>query len=412
MKYFKLLLSLLLIISIDTYGSDTLIKNGTIHTGDGSKAFVGDIYIKNGVINSIGNIDIEASTIIDATGKIITPGFIAPITAVGIIEIGSLDVTRDDEADYLNMGFSIFRAFNANSTLIPWNRSNGLTSVITLPQQASMPLAGMGSFFVLDGQMSVSGMKDMVMLGKIGASSGSRSEDLDILENLIGLGKLVRNKNYEKVLESPMAEFFELHSQDIEALDKVVNKNLPLIIETNRASDIKHLIDIKNKHDLNLILAGVEDAPLVLNELVESGIPVIINPMDNIPNSFDELSSSLELASILNKAGVTIMFDSSRSHNYYLMRQGAGNAVAYGMNYEDAISGMSKIVADVFGIENRGSLVKGNFADVVIWESDPLEPASVPLYVLIEGSEMDLVTRSSRLKDRYCLLYTSDAADE
>lgn len=401
MKYFKLLLSLLLIISIDIFGSDTLIKNGTIHTGDGSKAFVGDIYIKNGVINSIGNIDIEASTIIDATGNIITPGFIAPITAIGIIEIGSLDVTRDDEADYLNMGFSIFRAFNANSTLIPWNRSNGLTSVITLPQQASMPLAGMGSFFVLDGQMSVSGMKDMVMLGKIGASSGSRSEDLDILENLIGLGKEVRNKNYEKVLESPMAEFFELHPQDIEALDKVANKNLPLIIETNRASDIKHLIDIKNKHDLNLILAGVEDAPLVLNELVESGIPVIINPMDNIPNSFDELSSSLELASILNKAGVTIMFDSSRSHNYYLMRQGAGNAVAYGMNYEDAISGMSKIVADVFGIKNRGSLVKGNFADIVIWESDPLEPASVPLYVLIEGSEMDLVTRSSRLKDRY-----------
>ena len=401
MKYFKLILSLLLIISIDIFGSDTLIKNGTIHTGDGSKAFVGDIYIKNGVINSIGNIDIEASTIIDATGNIITPGFIAPITAIGIIEIGSLDVTRDDEADYLNMGFSIFRAFNANSTLIPWNRSNGLTSVITLPQQASMPLAGMGSFFVLDGQMSVSGMKDMVMLGKIGASSGSRSEDLDILENLIGLGKQVRNKNYEKVLESPMAEFFELHPQDIEALDKVANKNLPLIIETNRASDIKHLIDIKNKHDLNLILAGVEDAPLVLNELVESGIPVIINPMDNIPNSFDELSSSLELASILNKAGVTIMFDSSRSHNYYLMRQGAGNAVAYGMNYEDAISGMSKIVADVFGIKNRGSLVKGNFADIVIWESDPLEPASVPLYVLIEGSEMDLVTRSSRLKDRY-----------
>tara|TARA_B100001142_G_scaffold130273_1_gene131954 strand:- start:2432 stop:3658 length:1227 start_codon:yes stop_codon:yes gene_type:complete len=401
MKYFKLILSLLLIISIDIFGSDTLIKNGTIHTGDGSKAFVGDIYIKNGVINSIGNIDIEASTIIDATGNIITPGFIAPITAIGIIEIGSLDVTRDDEADYLNMGFSIFRAFNANSTLIPWNRSNGLTSVITLPQQASMPLAGMGSFFVLDGQMSISGMKDMVMLGKIGASSGSRSEDLDILENLIGLGKEVRNKNYEKVLESPMAEFFELHPQDIEALDKVANKNLPLIIETNRASDIKHLIDIKNKHDLNLILAGVEDAPLVLNELVESGIPVIINPMDNIPNSFDELSSSLELASILNKAGVTIMFDSSRSHNYYLMRQGAGNAVAYGMNYEDAISGMSKIVADVFGIKNRGSLVKGNFADIVIWESDPLEPASVPLYVLIEGSEMDLVTRSSRLKDRY-----------
>ena len=163
-----------------------------------------------------------------------------------------------------------------------------------------MPLAGMGSYFVLDGKMDVTGMKDMVMLGKIGASSGSRSEDLDLLENLISLGKLVRNKNYEKVLESPLAEFFELHPQDIEALDKIANKKLPLIIETNRATDIKHLIDIKNKYNLNLILAGIEDAPLVLNELAESGIPVIINPMDNIPNSFDELSSSLELASMLN----------------------------------------------------------------------------------------------------------------
>ena len=237
-----------------------------------------------------------------------------------------------------------------------------------------------------------------------GASSGSRSEDLDLLENLISLGKLVKNKNYEKVLqwdESPIAEFFELHPQDIQALDKIANKRLPLIIETNRATDIKHLIDIKNKYNLNLILAGIEDAPLVLNELAQSGIPVIINPMDNIPNSFDELSSSLELASMLNKAGVTIMFDSARSHNYHLMRQGAGNAVAYGMKYEDAISGMSKIVADVFGIKNRGSLVKGNFADIVIWESDPLEPASIPLYVIIEGKQMDLITRSSRLKDRY-----------
>ena len=77
-----------------------------------------------------------------------------------------------------------------------------------------MPLAGMGSFFVLDGKMDVTGMKDMVMLGKMGASSGSRSEDLDLLENLISLGKLARNKNYEKVLESPLAEFFELHPHE------------------------------------------------------------------------------------------------------------------------------------------------------------------------------------------------------
>ena len=293
MKNFKTFLAFTLLLPLSGYAEDLLIKNGSIHIGDGTPAFVGDIYIKDGLIEAIGNLDIESSQTVDASGKIITPGFIAATTALGIIEIGALDVTRDDESDYLNMGFSIFRGFNPNSTLIPWNRSNGLTSAITLPQQTSLPLAGMGSYFILDGAIEISGTKDMVMLGRIGASSGSRSEDFDILEGLFKLGKLAKSKSYEKVLEEPLAEFLELHPQDVAALDMLVNKKIPLIMETNRATDILHLIDLKNKYKINMVLAGIEDAPLVLKSLVESNIPVIINPMDNIPDSFDELSSSL-----------------------------------------------------------------------------------------------------------------------
>ena len=383
-----------------TLNADILIKNGNIYSGD-SAPFIGDIYIKDGKIHSIGSLNIKATKEIDAQGKIVTPGFIAPMTLIGIVEINSLDVTRDDESDYLNMGFSIFRAYNPNSTLIPWNRANGITSAISIPQQTSMPLAGMGSYFILDGNMNISGSKDMMMLGRIGASSGSRSEDLDLLENLINLGKLAKNRPYEKVIESPIAVFFELLIQDIEALDKVANEGLPLVIKTNRASDIKHLIDIKNKYKLNMILAGVEDAPIVIDELAASEIPVIINPMDNIPDSFDELSSSLELSALLSNAGITVLFDTSRSHNYHLIRQGAGNAVAYGMDYLDAIAGLSANVANVFDLKDRGSITKGYYADIAIWESDPLEPASIPSYVFINGIESDLTTRSSRLKDRY-----------
>ena len=217
-----------------TLNADILIKNGNIYSGD-SAPFIGDIYIKDGKIHSIGSLNIKASKEIDAQGKIVTPGFIAPMTLIGIVEINSLDVTRDDESDYLNMGFSIFRAYNPNSTLIPWNRANGITSAISIPQQTSMPLAGMGSYFILDGNMNISGSKDIMMLGRIGASSGSRSEDLDLLENLISLGKLAKNRPYEKVIESPIAVFFELLIQDIEALDKVANEGLPLVIKANRA---------------------------------------------------------------------------------------------------------------------------------------------------------------------------------
>jgi len=71
------------------------------------------------------------------------------------------------------------------------------------------------------------------------------------------------------------------------------------------------------------------------------------------------------------------------------------------MKYEDAISGLSKNVADVFNLNNRGSIKIGFYADIVIWDADPLEPSSFPTNVIINGNEIDLTTRSSRLKDRY-----------
>ena len=113
-----------------TLNADILIKNGNIYSGD-SAPFIGDIYIKDGKIHSIGSLNIKASKEIDAQGKIVTPGFIAPMTLIGIVEINSLDVTRDDESDYLNMGFSIFRAYNPNSTLIPVSYTH-----LTLPTKA------------------------------------------------------------------------------------------------------------------------------------------------------------------------------------------------------------------------------------------------------------------------------------
>jgi imidazolonepropionase-like amidohydrolase len=158
---------------------------------------------------------------------------------------------------------------------------------------------------------------------------------------------------------------------------------------------------MKKKYGLNLVLVSVEEAPMVLDQLKESNTPVIIDPMDNIPNSFDELGSSLDLGKILDQAGIPIMFSTQRSHNYHLMRQGAGNAVAYGMSYETAIKGMSNTVAQTFRLDNRGSIEAGKLADVIVWDGDPLEPSSFPKIVMIEGKLQDLSSRSTKLTERY-----------
>ena len=95
------------------------------------------------------------------------------------------------------------------------------------------------------------------------------------------------------------------------------------------------------------------------------------------------------------------MFSESRTHNYHLIRQGAGNAVANGMSYTGAIMALTSNVAKSFNITDRGILKKGMKADIVVWEDDPLEPSTFPMKVFIDGNDMDLTTRSSRLTERY-----------
>ena len=401
MKNFSI--TLFLIFTLHVSAETVLLKGGLVHTGDGNSAKIQDILITGNIISGVGqNLTIAGNTrVIELNGLPITPGLISPMSNLGIVEINALDVTRDDESDLLKAGGSIFNAFNPHSTVIPWNRSNGVTSAISSPSKSSFPIFGLGSHFLLDGNLEIKGSRDIAMFGRLGSSYGSRAETISILESLLDIGAKVSTTPVEEILEMSLAEKFELQSQDIIALGRVVNNGLPFVLETNRAVDILQALALKEKYSLNLVLVSVEEAPMVIEQLKVSKTPVIIDPMDNIPNSFDELGSNLELGKVLDQAGIKIMFSTQRSHNYHLMRQGSGNAVAYGMSYESAIEGMTSTVAEVFNLGNRGIIKVGNLADIVVWDGDPLEPASFPKIVMIDGNIHTLASRSSKLTERY-----------
>ena len=391
------------------FADTTLIKNATIYDGVKNIPFEGNILIENGTIKRISSANMQADFVIDASGMIVTPGIIGTDTNIGIVEIGALSVTRDDSSDIYSIGFSIHDAFNPKSTLIPWNRSNGVTSALSLPQNTSSPIGGLGSYFLLDGELDITSNKDIVMIGNVGGSSNkSRAETFSVMDDLLSFASSINAQDLSSdsdiadlIEGSPIADFMELHPRDVKALFKLVNDNLPLIISTHRASDILKLIELKEKYSLNLIIKGAQDASLVASQIAESNIPLIINPINNIPDSFDELASNIQMASRLEKKGIDIMFNTPRSHNFHLVRQGAGVAVANGMSYEAAIKAITSTPANVFNIDQRGEIKTGYFADIVIWDADPLEPSSMPEYVFINGKPIDLTTRSSRLRDRY-----------
>ena len=397
----KKLSFLIILLSINVSANSILIKSGQINDGLGN-SFIGDILIVDEKIEEVGKfLNSSSAKIIEAKGKPVTPGLISPISNIGVVEINALDVTNDDSPDFFGPGFSVFNAFNPHSTLIPWNRSNGVTSSISTPGYSSQIFKGMGSFYLLDGDIDITGNADVAMYARLGAIGGSRAETIQIMESMFELALNKDELESEELLGTTFASSMDMQLQDIQALSRVVNREIPLVLEVNRAIDILQALRLKNDYDLELVLMSVEEAPLVLDQILASGVSVIIDPMDNIPDSFDELASNIKLGGILSNAGIKVMFSTQRSHNYHLMRQGAGNAVAHGMTYQAGISGMTSIVADVFNIQDRGSIKEGHFADIVIWSEDPLEPSAYPTTVIINGSEMSLETRASRLTERY-----------
>ena len=397
----KKLSFLIVLLSINVSANSILIKSGQINDGLGN-SFIGDVLIVDEKIVEVGKfLNSSSAKIIEAKGKPVTPGLISPISNIGVVEINALDVTNDDSPDFFGPGFSVFNAFNPHSTLIPWNRSNGVTSSISTPGYSSQIFKGMGSFYLLDGDIDITGNADVAMYARLGAIGGSRAETIQIMESMFELALNRDELELEELLGTTFASSMDMQLQDIQALSRVVNREIPLVLEVNRAIDILQALRLKNDYDLELVLMSVEEAPLVLDQILASGVSVIIDPMDNIPDSFDELASNIKLGGILSNAGIKVMFSTQRSHNYHLMRQGAGNAVAHGMTYQAGISGMTSIVADVFNIQDRGSIKEGYFADIVIWSEDPLEPSAYPTTVIINGSEMSLETRASRLTERY-----------
>ena len=190
-------------------------------------------------------------------------------------------------------------------------------------------------------------------------------------------------------------------SRDIIALKRVLSREIPLVVRADRASDILFLINFSLEKNIRLILRGGSEAWMVAKQLAKTNIPVILEPINNLPGSFNQLGARLDNAAILNKAGVKILIASHETHNSYLSRQAAGIAVSYGLPWDIALRAITSNVAEVFGLKKIGMIKKGYKADLIIWEKDPLEVSAFAQQIYISGRLMSSESRSTRLRDRY-----------
>ena len=400
----KVLISSVFLIFINFLSSEVLLlKNGTVYAGEEMSKLEGyDVLIKEGKIISIDkSIELKSDVVINLEGKILTPGLIAPFSHMGLIEIEMIPETRDDSSALYTAGFSIAHSFNPSSTLIPYNLNGGITTAISAPQSWKL-FKGLGSAFSLSGKPRSILRKDLALFASLDTGKESKSANILLIKDSLKLARTFEDNN-DFEFDNIIPDSVNYSKRDLLALKRVANKEIPLVISADRASDIIALIEFSKAEDIKLVIMGASEGWMVARELSEANIPVIVEPINNLPSSFDKLGSKLENASILQKMGVKILVNSDRyeTHNAHLSRQGAGTAVSYGLPWNEALKALTHNVASTFGLNGKGAIKEGFDADLIIWDADPLEVTSFPDKIFIKGELMSPETRSKMLRDRY-----------
>lgn len=399
----------------NTGARDILIRGAKVYTASARGTLDNaDVLIRDGRIAAVSAGGAERASapssaeVIDAHGRALTPGIFAGLTRIGVEEISAEPSTADGRADFKSPSwdqqwrpeFDVTLAYNPRSTLIPIARVEGLTWTVLAPESGDSIIAGQGAAVAFDGRLEpasravLDGSRSLfVEIGSDGnkASGGSRAAQFMLLDQAIA----------ESRAASAPGTGALLHPAGRAVLGRYVGGSR-VVFDVERASDILAVLAFADRNRMKAVISGGSEAWLVAGELARAHVPVILNPLQDLPNEYDRLGSRLDNAARLQRAGVLIAFSTGENHNARVVRQAAGNSVAHGLPWDAALAAITANPAEIFGLGgSRGRIEKGQVADLVLWDGDPLEVTSAADQTWIGGHAVEMRSRQTELRDRY-----------
>jgi imidazolonepropionase-like amidohydrolase len=367
----------------------------------------GTIVIERGKIVSVGKdvIPPPGASTIDAHGKIVTPGFIDAVTAVGVVDVDLEPASNDTDArGLMTPALRMVDGYNQRSAIIPITRTGGITSVVVAPDHGVLGGQSMLADLVADDEPDaivrpILAQNSFLDEGMAEWSAGSRGGMWLMLREALEDARFygTHRAQYDANGARPLG----LSRAGLEALQPVLKGEQLLVVEAHRASDIEAALRLADEVKIKIVLSGASEAWMLADVLGRRKVPVIVDPLENLPSRFDRLHSRSDNAAILSRAGVPVIVATYAAHQSRLLWQLAGNAVRMGMDHDEAIRAVTENPAAAFGLKGYGRLEAGAVANVVVWSGDPLQIGSHPEHVIVHGREQSLETRQSLLLDRY-----------
>ena len=393
-----------------------IISGARLHIGNGQVIENGIIEFEKGIITKVGPagtvVNTEGANVIDAKGKDVYPGLIAPATCLGLIEIGAVRATNDRaEVGNMNPNVRAAIAYNTDSRITPTVRFNGVLTAQVVPDGGRIT----GTSCVM--QLDAWNWEDAVI-----------KED-GIWVNWPSLysysGWWAEPGNYEKNKEYPN-QVRELRDFLVEAKaycnsTSITKKNLKfeamrglfagkanMYIRVDAAKEMLEAIAFAEEMGIKPVLVGAYDSWQIADVLAKKNIPVILDKCHALPaRQDDDIEQNYKTPGILQKAGVLFAISIAGSWETRNLAFEAGTASTYGLTKEEALAAVSANAAKILGLGNSlGTLEVGKSATLLINSGDLLNMnSSKPEMAFIQGRKISLGNKQKDLFDKFSAKY-------
>jgi imidazolonepropionase-like amidohydrolase len=408
----------------------TALKGGKLLTITHGTIENGVLLLQDGKIAAVGTASSvkipKDARIIDVTGMTIYPGLIDSETHLGLIEIGAENSTNDmvESSDEISPQMHVYDAFHAESELIPVTRLNGITNAIVAPDNADT-LPGQDSFIQLDGKSAT----DMLLVRDIAmplnfTAEQRRNESWEkrkFPSTRMGMAAQLRQAfmdaqhyeqewaNYEKKKSDTSSDKEKKdppsspkHDLKLEALLPYLDGKRPIVLAAEEGSDLETAVNLANEFHLKFVINHISHSQSVLDYVASLKAPVIVGPIYENPKPDERYDAVYSLPAQLQKRGVQIAFASYSAHDSRNLPYQAGFATAFGLPYDEALKAITLNPAQIWGVADKlGSLDVGKTANIVVANGDPLDLKTDVKQVFIEGREVPMTSRQTRLRDQY-----------
>ena len=403
------------------YKGVLIIKNATIHVGNGQVIENGTIRVNNGKIEQIGqNIPAPADDVkvFDVKGKHVYPGLILSNSQLGLVEISSVRASSDGrEIGELNPNIRSVVAYNTDSKLINTLKSNGILFANIIPNGGL--ISGSSSVVQLDAwnwEDAAYKMENGIhfnmpsllnrpsQFGQFGPPGQGGQGQADVVSR--GMEQINVIKSFFRQAKAYVAQ--EKHDQTnlkFEAVRGLFDKKQKLFIHCDIVKEILVAADFVKEFGFEVVLVGASESWQIADLIKQSNMSVIISQAHSLPTMVDDdVDQPYKTAAALQKAGVLYAINdddgSARGRN---LPFNAGTYAAYGISKEEALTAITLSAAKILGIADRtGSLEVGKDANIVVSEGDILDmKSSIITHAFIQGRMVDLNDKHKQLYERY-----------